>query len=300
MNKQVDQASVATTLSRRSFVEGTAGLMFAFTLGGVGRVPDALGATQAAKINAWVTIGADDTVTILCPSAEMGQGVMTSLPLILAEELDADWSKGKVEFAPEWVEVQGEVRHAKPEVLWQSARAIQGGANPRRKRLRSRLFHAAARGRRPGPPRADRQRSRGMESARKRAVDGQGLRRPRQIRTSHLLRRDHQVRHRPYRAAEHHCRGLEEAGAGQADRAQGYRPPRRSIESQRNGQVWNRRADSGHGLRLGIGGSSRRRQGRSPHMGDVTKIKGVTKVIPLPFGVAVIGDTVEATRAGRT
>src|SRR5262249_24733380 len=138
-----------------------------------------------------------------------------------------------------------------------------------------------------------------MESARKRAVDGQGLRRPRQIRTSHLLRRDHQVRHRPYRAAEHHCRGLEEAGAVQADRAQGYRPPRRSIESQRNGQVWNRRADSGHGLRLGIGGSSRRRQGRSPHMGDVTKIKGVTKVIPLPFGVAVIGDTVEATRAGR-
>src|SRR5262249_15214366 len=96
MNKQVDQASVATTLSRRSFVEGTAGLMFAFTLGGVGRVPDALGATQAAKINAWVTIGADDTVTILCPSAEMGQGVWTSLRLILGEELDAGGSKVRV------------------------------------------------------------------------------------------------------------------------------------------------------------------------------------------------------------
>src|SRR4029453_14420552 len=35
------------------------------------------------------------------------------------------------------------------------------------------------------------------------------------------------------------------------------------------------------------------------NLGDVTKIKGVTKVIPLPFGVVVIGDTVEATRAGR-
>src|SRR5947209_404801 len=35
------------------------------------------------------------------------------------------------------------------------------------------------------------------------------------------------------------------------------------------------------------------------NMDDVTKIKGVTKVLPLPFGVAVIGDTVEATRAGR-
>ena len=74
--------------------------MFAFTLGGVGRVGDALGATQAAKINAWVSIGTDNTVTILCPAAEMGQGVMTSLPLILAEELDADWSKVKTEFAP--------------------------------------------------------------------------------------------------------------------------------------------------------------------------------------------------------
>jgi hypothetical protein len=46
--------------------------MFAFTLGGLGRVGDALGATQVARINAWVTIGTDNTVTILCPSAEMG------------------------------------------------------------------------------------------------------------------------------------------------------------------------------------------------------------------------------------
>src|SRR5262249_16948051 len=48
----------------------------------------------------WVTIAADGTVTILCPMAEMGQGVLTSLPLILAEELDADWAKVKTEFAP--------------------------------------------------------------------------------------------------------------------------------------------------------------------------------------------------------
>src|SRR5437870_11198769 len=100
MNKQTNQASVAATVSRRGFVEGAAGLMFAFTLGGLGRVGDALGATQVARINAWVAIGTDNTVTILCPSAEMGQGVMTSLPLILAEELDADWSKVKCEFAP--------------------------------------------------------------------------------------------------------------------------------------------------------------------------------------------------------
>src|SRR6516225_4730944 len=100
MTKQTNQASVATAVSGRGFVEGAAGLMFAFTLAGLGRVPDALGATQVARINAWVAIGIDDTVTILCPSAEMGQGGITSFPVILSGELDADWSKVKTEFAP--------------------------------------------------------------------------------------------------------------------------------------------------------------------------------------------------------
>ncbi len=89
MNKQTNQASVATTVTRRGFVEGAAGLMFAFTLGGLGRVPDALGATQVARINAWVAIGTDNTVTILYPSAEMGQGVTTSL--FLARRGPAPW-----------------------------------------------------------------------------------------------------------------------------------------------------------------------------------------------------------------
>src|SRR5438067_8726972 len=100
MHQDSNQASVATTVSRRSFVEGAAALTFAFAFGGVARVPEALGAMPGAKLNAWVTIGTDNTITILCPMAEMGQGVLTSLPLILAEELDADWSKVKTDFAP--------------------------------------------------------------------------------------------------------------------------------------------------------------------------------------------------------
>src|SRR5712671_3967040 len=95
------QATLDTTVSRRSFVKGAAGLTFSFTLGGavLGRVSEAF-AAEGTKLNAWVTIATDNTITILCPTSEMGQGVLTSLPLILAEELDADWSKVKCEFAP--------------------------------------------------------------------------------------------------------------------------------------------------------------------------------------------------------
>src|SRR6516225_5598964 len=88
-------------LDRRGFIKGATGLTFAVALSGgvVGRGMQAL-AGDAGKLNAWITIGSDGTVTLLCPAAEMGQGVMTSLPLVLAEELDADWSKVKADWAP--------------------------------------------------------------------------------------------------------------------------------------------------------------------------------------------------------
>src|SRR5208282_899478 len=93
-------APAAAGPDRRDFIKGATGLTFAFALGGgvLSRTGEAI-AADASKLNAWVTIGADDTVTILCPAAEMGQGVWTSLPLVLAEELDADWTKVKVEYA---------------------------------------------------------------------------------------------------------------------------------------------------------------------------------------------------------
>jgi isoquinoline 1-oxidoreductase beta subunit len=108
MTIHVDKGSLETTISRRGFVTGATGLTFAFALGSglTGRVSEAL-AADTAKLNAWVTIGADNTITILCPAAEMGQGVLTALPLILAEELDADWSKVKTEFAPPIPRVYG-------------------------------------------------------------------------------------------------------------------------------------------------------------------------------------------------
>ena len=48
----------------------------------------------------WLRITADDTVTIMLSQVEMGQGVMTSMPMLVAEELDADWTKIKTEWTP--------------------------------------------------------------------------------------------------------------------------------------------------------------------------------------------------------
>src|SRR5437773_11994385 len=50
--------------------------------------------------NAWLRIGADESVLVVVDRSEMGQGVTTSLPMLLAEELEADWSKVRIESAP--------------------------------------------------------------------------------------------------------------------------------------------------------------------------------------------------------
>src|SRR5438093_11766396 len=55
MHQDSNQASVATTVTRRSFVEGAAALTFAFALGGVAGVPEALGAMPRPKISDWAT-----------------------------------------------------------------------------------------------------------------------------------------------------------------------------------------------------------------------------------------------------
>jgi isoquinoline 1-oxidoreductase beta subunit len=89
------------SLSRRSFMVGAAGLTFAFA-SGIGCADAAtLSYEKVGKaISPWVSIAPDGTITIMSAATEMGQGSMTSLPLIIAEELDADWDKVRVVPAP--------------------------------------------------------------------------------------------------------------------------------------------------------------------------------------------------------
>ena len=61
---------------------------------------DRLPLLEPSSLNAWVRISVDDTVTLLIDKSEMGQGVVTSLSMLLAEELECDWKKIKTEFAP--------------------------------------------------------------------------------------------------------------------------------------------------------------------------------------------------------
>src|SRR5882672_8235968 len=102
MTKQI---SMKATLSRRQVMTGALGLSFALALDNPLDNPLARAATLANEragkaLSPWVSIAPDGTITIMSAAAEMGQGSMTSLPLIIAEELDADWSKVRIVPAP--------------------------------------------------------------------------------------------------------------------------------------------------------------------------------------------------------
>ena len=95
-------------VSRRRFLAGAGGLTFCVAIGTDGiRLISEAQASASRALNAWVRIAPDGVVTILSAGAEMGQGSMTSLPLIVAEEMDADWSKVAIEWAPADAKVYG-------------------------------------------------------------------------------------------------------------------------------------------------------------------------------------------------
>jgi len=90
-------------LGRRVFLQRTTvasgGLVLALTLPGAGG-PRAAEQARGGQLNAWLKIAADDSITVVVDRSEMGQGVYTALPMLLAEELEVDLAKIKIVAAP--------------------------------------------------------------------------------------------------------------------------------------------------------------------------------------------------------
>lgn len=92
--------------------------------------------TRSWMLNPFVRIGADETVTIIANHSEMGQGVYTSLPMLVAEELECDWSKVIVEAAPvdpaynhaEWGIIQGTGGSSSVSSEWERLRKMGAAA----------------------------------------------------------------------------------------------------------------------------------------------------------------------------
>jgi isoquinoline 1-oxidoreductase subunit beta len=94
-------------LSRREFIQVGAGLTLGFCLPALaepasrpGKAGDGVIAEVNYEANAFLRIGSDNTVTVICKHLEMGQGSHTGLATILADELDADWMTVRIEGAP--------------------------------------------------------------------------------------------------------------------------------------------------------------------------------------------------------
>ncbi len=96
--------NVSLGIQRRDFlkfsVAASSGLLIGFYFPGVSASASAQESANSFMPNAFVRIGTDERVTVIVNHSEMGQGVYTSLPMLLADELDADWSKVGFESAP--------------------------------------------------------------------------------------------------------------------------------------------------------------------------------------------------------
>ncbi len=115
-------------LSRRSFLAGSGTLALSVSFG---LTASQLAHAQTANFNpnGWVNIAADGTVTLMSPAAEMGQGTMTAMPMLLAEELDLDWKNVKVVQAPGNPKLFGNPRFGGGMVTGAS-RTVQGYYDP--------------------------------------------------------------------------------------------------------------------------------------------------------------------------
>lgn len=295
MGASIDNGILETTVSRRGFLGGAGGLTFAFAVGGavLARAPELLvGAAEAApaatRLNVWATVGTDDLVTVMLPVAEMGQGVYTALPLILAEELDAEWTRVRVEYAPPIPKIYGNFHPLFGGAMVTAASiAIPGYYMPLR-----------------------------IAGAQARRVLLDNAARHWNVPAGELSTEPSVVVHAPsgrrisygevakFATVPAELPKITEGDLKKPSRFRliGRTDLRRiDVPSKVNGTAV-------YGIDVRVPGMVYASLLPSPAEGakpdkvnvdEVMKIRGVTRVAPMPFGVAVLGDTVEATLAGR-
>lgn len=145
---ETDRAGPSTSFSRRGLLQAAAaiggGLMLSLRLPITGDVAEAGGA--AFTPNAFIRIGADEQVVLTMPYVEMGQGTYTSIPMLIAEELEVELGQVRLEHAP-----PDEKHYTNPLLGMQAtgnSNAIRGAWKPLREAgatARAMLVAAAAR-----------------------------------------------------------------------------------------------------------------------------------------------------------
>lgn len=87
-------------LSRRGFLFGASAVAGGLVVGTRSGVSQAAGAPEPGhEVTAWIVIQSDDTTIIRVARSDMGQGIFTALPMLVAEELECDWAKVRAEYA---------------------------------------------------------------------------------------------------------------------------------------------------------------------------------------------------------
>ena len=87
-------------ISRRAFLISSGATAIGIAFGSLAPLKKAFGQSAPFSPNGWVRVGTDNTVTVYAPACEMGQGVFTAMPLLIAEEMDLDWNRVRIEQAP--------------------------------------------------------------------------------------------------------------------------------------------------------------------------------------------------------
>jgi isoquinoline 1-oxidoreductase beta subunit len=98
---QIDrrQFMITTTVVGGAFVLGFALPSRRVQAATIAEKPWTSPAAGGAEVDAWLIIGSDESVTIRVAQSEMGEGVFTSMPMLVAEELECDWTKVRAEYA---------------------------------------------------------------------------------------------------------------------------------------------------------------------------------------------------------